>query len=48
MGTLSLAKQEEIGGKLCFHSVGEKIRKRFARENEEVYVKIHRLFFFCA
>ena len=47
MGTLCLAKQEEIGSKLCFHSVDEKIRKRSAGENEEVYVKIHQLFFFC-
>ena len=45
VGTLCLAKQEEIGSKLCFCSVYEKIRKRFAGENEEVYVKIHRLFF---
>ena len=45
VGSLRLAKREEIGSKLCFCSVDEKIRKRFAGENEEVYVKIHRLFF---
>ena len=38
VGTLRLAKREEIGSKLCFCSVDEKIRKRSACENEEVYV----------
>ena len=28
METLPLAKQEEIGSKLCFRSIDEKIRKR--------------------
>ena len=32
MGTLCLAKREEIGSKLCFRSVDEKIRKRSASE----------------
>ena len=41
-GNFVLTKQEEIGSKLCFHLLmDEKIQKRFAGENEEVYVKIH-------
>ena len=35
----------EIGSKSCFPSVDEKIRKRSAWGNEEVYVEIHQLFF---
>ena len=43
MVTLPLAKREEIGSKLCFHSTVEKI----AGENKMVSVKIYRLFFVC-
>ena len=42
---LRLAKKGEIGSKLCFRFVDEKIRKRCAGENEEVYVKIQQIFF---
>jgi len=42
---LRLATKEEIGSKLCFRSVDEKIRKTCAGENEEVYVKIQQIFF---
>ena len=37
VGTLRLAKREEIGN-AGYRSVDEKIRKRSACENEEVYV----------
>ena len=44
VGTLLLAKEVEVGRKLCtcFCLIDEKI----ARENKKVSVKIHRLFFF--
>jgi len=46
VGTLHLAKREEIGSKLCFCLVtDEKIQKRSAGKNKEVYVKIHQLSF---
>ena len=28
VGTLTLSRQEEIGSKLCFRSIDEKVRKR--------------------
>ena len=40
--TLLLARREELGSKLCFRSIEEKI----AGKNENVCVKIHRLFFY--
>ena len=44
VGTLLLARREERGSKLCFRSIEEKT----AGKNENVCVKIHRLFFiFC-
>jgi len=42
VGTLRLAKREKIGSKLCSRS-DEKIRKRSAGENKELYVKIDHL-----
>ena len=46
VGTLLLARQEELGSKLCFCSTEEKN----AEKNENACVKIHRLFLFfvCA
>ena len=44
-GDLHLAKRVEIGSKSCLRSLDEKIRKRSACENKEVYVEIHQLFF---
>ena len=43
VGTLLLARREELGSKLCFRSIEEKI----AGKNENVCVKIHLLFFIC-
>ena len=42
MGTLLLAKHKDIGNKLCFRLIDEKIL-----EENKVCVKIH-WFFFCA
>ena len=41
VGTLLLARREELGSKLCFRLIEEKI----AGKNENVCVKIHRIFF---
>ena len=44
VGTLLLARREELGSKLCFRSIEEKN----AGKNENVCVKVRRLFFiFC-
>ena len=44
VGTLLLARREELGSKLCFRSIEEKN----AGKNENVCVKIRRLFLiFC-
>ena len=42
VGTLLLARREELGSKLCFRSIEEKN----AKKKENVCVKIHRLFLF--
>ena len=42
VGTLLLGRREELGSKLCFRSIEEKI----AGKNKNVCVKIHRLHFF--